>query len=135
MTPEQIFSLANGVALVGWLALIFLPMQPRVSDLVAATAVPLLMAVLYTGLIAANFFQAEGGFSSLPDVARLFSNPWLLLAGWVHYLAFDLLIGAWEARDARARGVHHALLVPCLLFTFLFGPAGWLLYRIVLRRF
>ena len=129
MSPEQIFSLANGVAVIGWLALIFLPMKPRVGDLIAGTVVPMLMAVLYTALIAVHFFQAEGGFSTLPEVARLFSNPWLLVAGWVHYLAFDLLVGTWEARDARARGLHHAVLVPCLLLTFLFGPAGWLLYR------
>ena len=129
MTPEQTFSLANSVAVIGWLALMFLPMKPRASQLIAGIAIPVLMAVLYTALIVVHFFQAEGGFSSLPDVARLFSNPWLLLAGWVHYLAFDLLIGSWEARDARERGLHHAVLVPCLLLTFLFGPAGWLLYR------
>jgi hypothetical protein len=79
-------------------------------------------------LIALNFWGADGGFGTLDEVARLFANPWLLLAGWVHYLAFDLLIGNWEARDARARGVPHWALVPCLLGTFLFGPAGWLLY-------
>jgi hypothetical protein len=88
-----------------------------------------LLAIVYTALIAINFFGSPGGFSSLPDVALLFSNPWLLLAGWTHYLAFDLLVGTWEARDARDRGVSHLLLVPCLVLTFLFGPAGWLLYQ------
>jgi hypothetical protein len=58
----------------------------------------------------------------------LFSNPWLLLAGWIHYLAFDLLVGSWEARDAHDRGVRHLLVVPCLILTFLFGPIGWLIY-------
>ena len=72
---------------------------------------------------------SSGGFSSLPDVAALFGNPWLLLAGWTHYLAFDLLVGSWEVRDARDRGVPHRLVLPCLALTFLFGPAGWLLYR------
>ena len=64
-----------------------------------------------------------------PTSTTLFSNPWALLAGWIHYLAFDLLIGTWETRDAREHGVPHLLLVPCLVLTFLFGPAGWLLYR------
>ena len=71
---------------------------------------------------------AEGSFSTLAGVATLFSNPWLLLAGWLHYLAFDLLIGTWEARDARDRGVPHLFVVPCLFLTLMFGPAGWLLY-------
>ena len=64
----------------------------------------------------------------LDGVATLFANPWLLLAGWLHYLAFDLLIGTWEARDARERHIPHILLVPCLFMTLMFGPAGWLLY-------
>ena len=55
-------------------------------------------------------------------------NPWLLLAGWLHYLAFDLLIGTWEVRDARERGIPHVVVVPCLVLTFMLGPAGWLLY-------
>ena len=96
-------------------------------------AVPALFAVVYIAIIVTHFFGSPGGFSSLPDVALLFSNPWLLLAGWTHYLAFDLLIGSWETKDARERGVPHLLVVPCLILTFLFGPAGWLAYQGVRR--
>jgi hypothetical protein len=46
----------------------------------------------------------------------------------VHYLAFDLFVGGWEVRDAQERGIRHLLVVPALVLTFLFGPAGWLLY-------
>jgi hypothetical protein len=68
-------------------------------------------------------------------VRALFENPWLLLAGWTHYLAFDLFIGGWEVRDAQRRGIPHLLVVPALVLTFLFGPAGLLLYlAISLRR-
>src|SRR5918999_4534541 len=128
MCPDQIFSIANGVALCGWLLLIVLPGKKWATQVVAGVAIPALFAGLYSIVIAINFAGSEGGFSSLPQVAQLFSNPWLLLAGWLHYLAFDLLIGSWEARDARERGINHLLVVPCLIMTFLFGPAGWLLY-------
>ena len=128
MSPNQIFSIANTVALCGWLLLIVLPRKPWVIRVVSGVAIPVAFAALYTVLIAVHFPGAEGGFSSLPDVALLFRNPWLLLAGWVHYLAFDLLIGSWEARDARERGINHLFVVPCLILTFLFGPMGWLLY-------
>jgi ABA DEFICIENT 4-like len=74
------------------------------------------------------FPRAEGGFSTLAGVSKLFEDPWVLLAGWLHYLAFDLLIGTWEARDSIERGVSRWLLVPCLFFTFMFGPMGWLAY-------
>ena len=128
MTPDQVFSIANFAALCCWLLLMVLPGRAWVNRLVAGVAVPAAFAALYTVIIALHFFGSDGGFSTLPDVARLFANPWLLLAGWIHYLAFDLLIGSWEARDARERGVRHLLVIPCLIMTFMFGPAGWLLY-------
>jgi hypothetical protein len=87
-----------------------------------------LLGALYAVLIATNIFGAAGGFGSLGDVARLFENPYLLLAGWVHYLAFDLFVGAWEVRDARRLQINHLIVVPCLLLTFMLGPVGLLLY-------
>lgn len=137
MTPEQLFSIANALAAVSWLLLLLLPRRRWVIDIVTSRVVPALFAVLYIGLVVTMFGRAEGGFSTLAGVATLFTNPWMLLAGWMHYLAFDLLIGTWEVRDAQARGIPHLLVVPCLILTFLFGPAGWLLYlavRSALRR-
>jgi hypothetical protein len=72
--------------------------------------------------------RAEGGFDSLPNVMRLFTKPEIALAGWIHYLAFDLLVGAWEVRTAREDRIPFILVVPCLLLTFLFGPAGYLAF-------
>jgi hypothetical protein len=128
MAPTQIFAVANFVALCGWLLLVVLPGKRWVTHLISGVAIPAAFAALYTVIVAIHFAGSEGGFSSLPDVAKLFGNPWLLLAGWVHYLAFDLLIGSWEVRDARERGLAHPFVIPCLILTFLFGPAGWLLY-------
>lgn len=128
MTPEQVFSIVNPIAMLAWIALVVLPGRRWVTSVITSVAVPMLFAVVYVAIMLATFYRAPGGFSTLGDVALLFGNPWVLLAGWVHYLAFDLLIGNWEARDADARGVPHLLLVPCLILTFLFGPAGWLLY-------
>lgn len=132
MTAEQLFSIANTVALLSWLALALLPRVRIVHELLAGYLVPLGLAATYVLLIGANW-DRPGGFSSLAAVSQLFSHPPLLLAGWIHYLAFDLLVGTWEAADARTRGVSQLLLVPCLFTTFLFGPAGWLLYQAVRR--
>jgi hypothetical protein len=128
MAPEQIFSVVNLLALIGWILLIVLPRQRWIAEVICGAAVPALLAAAYIVLIAANWRGSSGGFSTLGDVGLLFRNPWLLLAGWTHYLAFDLLVGSWEVRDARLRGINHLLVIPCLLMTFLFGPAGWLLY-------
>lgn len=128
MTPEQVFSIANLIATVAWVMLVVLPRRRWVTGMVTGVVVPMLFAIVYAGIVATTFGRIPGGFSTLAAVATLFSNPWALLAGWIHYLAFDLLIGTWEAQDARERGLPHLLLVPCLVLTFLFGPAGWLLY-------
>ena len=128
MSAEQVFSAANTVSIVSWLLLAVLPGRRWVIDVVTGRVVPILFAIAYVAIVVTTFAGAEGGFSSLSGVATLFRNPWLLLAGWLHYLAFDLLIGTWEARDARERGVPHLLLVPCLFLTLMFGPAGWLAY-------
>ena len=131
MTAEQIFSVANLMALIGWLLLAVLPGRPRVAAVVTGVAIPALLALAYVALIATHWIGSEGGFGSLDHVALLFQNRWLLLAGWVHYLAFDLFIGSWEVRDARLHDVPHWLVLPCLFLTFMFGPAGWLLYMLV----
>jgi hypothetical protein len=127
MTAEQLFSILSLIAVAGWLMLIILP-RVRWTSTVVPIVLPSVFAVVYVILIAATLTRSEGGFSSLASVRTLFDNPWLLLAGWTHYLAFDLFVGGWEVRDAQRHGIPHLLVVPALVLTFLFGPAGLLLY-------
>ena len=134
MQAETIFSIANLVAALGWLLIAILPRWEYTRIVVLTGAIPLLLAVAYTVLIVLFFGRAEGGFGSLADVMKLFTNEWAVLAGWIHYLAFDLFVGCWEVRDSKRRGISHLLVVPCLFLTFMFGPIGFLLYSI-LRRF
>lgn len=130
MSPDLFFRLANNAALLGWLILIILPRWRWSARLIGPVVVPTLLAVLYAVLVAGNFGHG-GGFSSLNSVARLFENRNLLLAGWVHYLAFDLFVGSWEVRDSQIVGIAHYLVAPCLILTFLFGPVGWFLYMLI----
>ena len=130
MTPEGIFRAANALALVSWVLLATRPRAAMVQRL-AGTAAPLMLAVTYSVLAVLFVGRGPGDFTSLAGVAALFANPWILLAGWIHYLAFDLLTGVWEVQDAARRSVPYWLVVPCLALTFLLGPAGWLLYRVV----
>ena len=125
------FQLANPIALVGWLALALSPLAPRLLGLVGGTAIPLILSGGYAAIVLAHWASGEGGFGSLRSVEQLFQNRWLLLAGWVHYLAFDLLLGAWQVWIARREGIAHLQVLPCLLATFLFGPAGYLLFQLL----
>lgn len=128
MSPDLLFQIANPLALTGWVALVLSPLAPRVAQAVSAVAVPLVLSAGYAGLVLAFWAGAEGGFATLAEVQALFTDPHIALAGWVHYLAFDLFVGAWATRRAQAEGISHLFLLPCLALTFLFGPAGFLAF-------
>lgn len=130
---DSIFSVTGALAMAGWVALAVLPKVDLVVKVFARLVIPGLIAVVYAWLMVVNFDSApEGaGFGSLDAVASLFTVEALLLAGWIHYLAFDLFVGSWEVEDARAHGVPHLLVVPCLFATFMAGPVGLGLYLLV----
>jgi hypothetical protein len=119
--------------MIGWVGLVLLPGQRLVVEVLARIVIPLAIACAYIYLMATNYGSApaDGNFGSLDGVAALFTVRGLLLAGWIHYLAFDLFVGSWEVSDARANGIHHLLVVPCLFVTFMAGPAGLALYFLV----
>ena len=127
MTPDQLFGIVGTIPLPGWLLLLFLPRWRYTMPVVRGCCV-VVLAAFYSYLIVAHFGDGKGGFGSLRDVALLFENRWALLAGWVHYLAFDLFVGAWMTEDAQKRGISHWFVVPCLPLTLMFGPMGLLLY-------
>lgn len=130
MHPETLFNASGRLAIVGWALLVFVP-RWRWTQRIASAIIPLTLAITYLVLIALNFAKSPGGFGTLAQVSQLFQNPWLLLAGWIHYLAFDLFLGAWESRQAQRLGISHFLLIPCLLLTFMFGPVGFLVFWII----
>ena len=125
MAAEQLFSICNSIVLPGWLLLVVAP-RWRWTQRIAALALPLALAAVYLTLVILHFRESGGGFGSLAQVSKLFENRYLLLAGWIHYLAFDLFTGSWLVRDAERLRIAHAYVVPCLLLTFLFGPVGLL---------
>ena len=127
MTPDQLFGLANMVALPGWAILIFAPRRWPALHLLPAVVIPLLLSVLYTGLVLRYFAEAGGGYSTLTEVKTLFLSDNVLLAGWAHYLAFDMMIGAAMAARLDRAGVQRLIQGPILIGIFIFGPVGVLL--------
>ncbi len=125
MSDAQLFQYANTTALLSWIVLVF---QPKRTAPTLRFVVPLVMAVLYIWALSSAPANPDGGFGSLAQVKALFTQDRAILAGWVHYLAFDFFIGCWMVMDAAERGIKHLLVVPCMFLTFMFGPAGLLLY-------
>lgn len=125
---EQPFIIANLLATAGWTALIFLPRWPALITLLRFGAIGLL-SIAYAALIFVFASSAEGaGFSSLAGVGAFFALPPLLLAGWIHYLAFDLFVGTVIAERSDERGLSRIVQAPILLATFLLGPLGYLIH-------
>ncbi|MEM9705679.1 MAG: ABA4-like family protein, partial [Pseudomonadota bacterium] len=97
----------------------------RIPELV----IPTLLGFAYAGLIVPAFFTSDGGgYSSIEAVRTLLSSDGALTAGWLHYLAFDLFVGAWIARTADKAGIPRVLQAVFLLATFMFGPVGFVLF-------
>ena len=124
---ETVFSFASFIAMFGWILLVAVPAEPR-AKLLSGIIIPLSLSVIYLLYIFLHFADAPGGFGSLADVKLLFSKDEVLLAGWVHYLAFDLFIGAWASRDSQGLGIPRLVMLPCYLMTFMLGPIGLLFY-------
>jgi hypothetical protein len=130
LTPQGLFALVNPLALTGWLLLLFVPKHRLTERVVHSGNLSLVLSGIYLLLIAFHIGNSHGGnFSTLDGVSLMFTNPWLLLAGWVHYLAFDLWVGSWEVKEAAKRKVPRALLSVCLVLTFMFGPIGFLAFK------
>ncbi|MBW2586829.1 MAG: DUF4281 domain-containing protein [Deltaproteobacteria bacterium] len=132
MPFDTLFKAANYVVIPFWLLLIVAPRWSWTQRLVHSPVVLLLLAPIYAYLLF-GFAPAPEGvqFSSLYGVMVGFSAPHIVVAAWIHYLIFDLFVGAWESRDAQRRGIPHLLVVPCLLVTLMVGPIGLLLYVLV----
>ncbi len=132
MTPTTVFSIANLLVLPMWILMIFLPKWKVTQFLMDYKLIPLLLSLIYAVYIIQSLMT--GGmmdFGTLESVMALFKEETAVLAGWVHYLAFDLLVGMWIVGQNRKVGVHRALLALCLLGTFMFGPLGFLLFMLL----
>jgi hypothetical protein len=132
MTPSEVFKIVGTLALPMWILLIVLPKWKVTRFLIDYKIVPVLLSVVYAIYIAKALIA--GGmmdFGSLESVMQLFTVENAVLAGWIHYLAFDLLVGMWMVNQNQTLQIHPIILAPCLVGTFLFGPVGFLIFMII----
>ena len=131
----NIYKLVNVVAAIGWVILIFLP-NWNLADSAIKYGIVVGLSVFYIYVLfirkdIENEEYPKGNFTSLEGVINLFNNPRKLLAGWVHYLAFDLMLGIFIKTQANEIGMSHFLQIPCFILTFMLGPVGYLLFVIL----
>lgn len=132
------FSMVNLLALIAWTGLILLPRWPALLSGVLYLGVGLLCLIYATGLIgllSGLIPNPQGGgadFTTIEGVRSIFASDAGVTIGWTHYLAFDLFVGLWIARDGDAKNISRLLQAPILLATFMAGPLGlglWLAIR------
>ena len=145
MSWDGVFAATNVVALGGWLLLAAGHRGPKTMALVLYLGVGLLslayalMAVgLHAGWFEANRVAGAPPANfldySIPGLRNLFMSDGGLVLGWTHYLAFDLFVGQWIARDADNKGFSRLAQLPVLFLTLMVGPVGLLVWLIVRER-
>ena len=130
MNLETYFSIANTLSLLSWIILLIFPYNQKVkSGLVGIVIV--FLSLLYIFFIGQSLqLDTMESFNSLAGIKSLFKSDVALLAGWIHYLAFDLMVGLYISKNAEKYGIHRILLSISLLLTFMFGPVGLFSYLI-----
>lgn len=132
MSDATIFAVCNYGIIPFWLLLVLAPRWVWTKRLVHSALPALLLVPTYAILLWGDSPGPQGAsFFTLEGVTRIFTTPKTIIACWIHYLVFDLFVGAWEARDAARRGIAHGWVVPCLVMTLMFGPVGYGLYLLI----
>jgi hypothetical protein len=140
MVWSTLFSAANIWALGAWVILIFLPRKELLLTIILYLGVAMmcLTYLIFMALMLSDAVDPGGtasgspGIGSIEAVRALFSTDAGIFIGWVHYLAFDLFVGLWIARDADSKQVNRFVQAPFLFLTFMVGPIGlffWLVFR------
>jgi hypothetical protein len=131
MNASSIFPFCNSFVLVGWILLIILP-NWRYTQAMILHGVIVLFAILYTYLFGKDIGSFDpNSFSALANVKALFQNDNAVAAGWLHYLAFDLFVGAYIVKESQKLGISRWIYTLILPFTFMFGPVGYLIFFII----
>ncbi len=132
MSPDSIFQTCSTIVMAGWIVLLIISPFWSGFDKFLIGIIITLFAIVYAWLIFQVFTPGDfEKFGSLNSVMELFTDKTAVTAGWVHYLAFDLLTGIWIKKNALKYNIQHWILIPCLLLTSMLGPTGLLLYLLV----
>lgn len=131
MTASTLFQAFNGFAFIGWIAMIIGVIFNRafLRDTLSGVWFPVILSAGYTALIIFFSPQTEGNYDTIENVQKLFAAPWIALAGWAHYLAFDMFIGSRMARQTHELGLSRWPLIVLLPVTLLFGPIGYVVFE------
>lgn len=134
--PYSLFTLSRILALTGWLLLLISLFargtRPMIWPL-TQFVLPAILCLCYVLMVwqGWGFMELPRSFIDLDGIGDLYTHPGPRTAGWLHFLALDMFAGTWIVRDGTERGMPLLLILACLPFTLILGPAGLLLYFVL----
>ena len=121
MPPATAFEWLNLVVLPWWALFLAAPRSTLALRAASHGGIFLGLASTYAVLLVAALATGpEGGFD-YEGIRAALHWPVGFLAGWTHYLVFDLFVGAWIVRESRRLDVGPRVF---LFFTLMAGPIG-----------
>jgi hypothetical protein len=121
VSAEWAFRLLNLAVLPWWILWFVAPRSQLAARAASHGAVFVAGSALYAVLLATALASGGGGGLDFEGLRAGLGAPRGFLAGWTHYLVFDLFVGAWILREARRLGLEPR---PYLVFGLLVGPIG-----------
>jgi len=128
---NQILHACNWCSIPAWFTLVFLPKWRHTKTITFAIAIA--YSILYVTLAFFLFSKAAfavdpSAFGNIEALTRLFTDASSALAGWAHFIVFDLWTARFFVIDSAELGIPHLAVVPCIFGCMFFGPLGLLSY-------
>ena len=136
-TFEIIYLWANLIVLPLWLLLMFLPNSNLSKVLINSITIPLLFSVAYIYaayqifLLEIPIYNAFNLYQGIDELYALFADEGFLVIFWLHFLAINLFVGSWIARDGVRNNIAKKIIFLPLILIYFTGPVGLLLYWII----
>jgi hypothetical protein len=124
MTPgeRRVYAVVNTCTAPVWLAMVLLPRSALTAAAVRlCTPLYAALGASYVGLLASGWGGERVDFRDPDTVRSGLLQPRGFLAGWAHYIAFDLFVGRWIWEQGLASGRSTRV---ALLLTWMAGPSG-----------
>lgn len=123
---RRLYAVINTCTAPLWLLMVLAPRSAVTASAVRlATPLYATLGASYVGLLASGWGGERVDFRDPESVRRGLSQPRSFLAGWAHYIAFDLFVGRWIWEQGLTQG---RTTRAALLLTWLAGPTGLTLW-------
>ena len=136
-TIDMLYLWVNCGVLPFWFILIFFPQSHLCKYLVTSILPTVLLGGAYIFMLYKSYtdtydFLANFNlYLGLANISELFSDNTFLMMFWIHFIAINLFVGGWIAKDSQKLAVNKFLVGIPLIITYLIGPLGLFIYWFV----